>query len=457
MANESIKINEYCYSLVLKKFTEGVNLEQAGCVARWSPNNLRRIIISPDGVLLQYFTTSGAHTNKLLQPVVFKDRNKCSQCFIDGKYKPIVSMLVGKRICSSLEEIIYLTKSSSGLQLPETELRLQELVERSKVQSSEKELLDNIGDRFVRLRALIFMDLSMQELTSDKEFSKNVKNPLFLFADDDYFKGKVIKVYDIHKNDWWNHTRLRPQYYGLDAEGGSLSTYFDRVKNIKQTEEHDNKLKSIKEKGVSEKIDKFRPALNEVESKCKLIYNYFKTIAGLSEISLAFPAEVSKDGWQTIRPDFKGVEELRYIKTGAESGSKIFYKGLRGFGVDVEYESQTSITMENLNNDIRIVKSINLSIDEYCINLFKACYSKLVNYNNLICEDIVKENSDIRTLVSCIPKIQNLNMQEKDEEISKVADSIDKTGLTIKIKYIESILDFALYIADFFERKGEHE
>lgn len=51
MANESIKINEYCYSLVLKKFTEGVNLEQAGCVARWSPNNLRRIIISPDGVL----------------------------------------------------------------------------------------------------------------------------------------------------------------------------------------------------------------------------------------------------------------------------------------------------------------------------------------------------------------------------------------------------------------------
>lgn len=455
MGNENVKPGEYCYNIALSKFTEGVNLQQEGVIAKWSPNNLRRIFISPDGIILQYFTTSEAHTSRLVQPVVFKDNRRCQECFYDEKYKPIVSMLVGKRICSCLEEIIYLTRSTSGRQLPESELRLQELVERSKVQSNETELLKNISDRFVRLRALIFMDLTMQELTSDPEFSKNIKNGAFLFADDDYFRGKAVKIYDIHENDWWQHTRLRPQYYSLDAEGSPLSSYFNKVREIKQVEARENRLSSINAKGVSEKLEKFEPMLHDVEFKCKLMYKYLKNLAGLDEISPAFPVELSKDGWQSIRPDFNNVENLEYVKTGKEKGDKIFYKGLTGFGIDIKDKPNKGVTLDELNNDIKIVRAINLAIDEYCVELFKRCYEKLIDFNSMIGRDIVRNDKDVRKLCDYIPKIYNLKTQGIDNDINEIVNSTGQCGLTIKTRISACIVKFAMYTADFFKEVKE--
>lgn len=451
MGNDNIKAGEYCYNLVISKFTEGVNLDNSSnnFVTGWSPNNLRRIFISPDGVILQYFTTSGAKVNRLVQPVLFKDDRKCMECFYDEKYKPIVSMLVGKRICSSLEEIIYLTASVHGRQLPERELMLQELVERSKVQSNEAELLKNISDRFVRLRALIFLNITMKELTSLQQFSSNIKNGAFMFADDEYFRGTAVKIYDLHKNDWWKHTRLRPQYYSLDAEGTSLTSYFEKVREIKSSEEKENKLSSIKEKAAEEKLNKYENLVKSVEMKCKEMFKYMMGIGKMKEISPAFPIIFTRDTWQSINPDFRNIENKVYVKTGKESGSKIFYKGLLGFSVDIKDKPNGGVSSEELDNDIKVLKAVNYAMDAYCIKVYESCVNSIKAYNPLIYKDLLKDKIEWDLFIE-LRFVRNLEASDLSEDLAKYFNSTGTVGITLKDKFYKDMIKFAYYVANFF-------
>ena len=451
MSNDNVKAGEYCYNLVMSKFTEGVHLDNSSnnFVEGWSPNNLRRIFISPDGVILQYFTTSGAKINRLVQPVLFKDDRRCMECFYDEKYKPIVSMLVGKRICSSLEEIIYLTASAHGRQLPERELRLQELVERSKVQSNEEELLKNISDRFVRLRALIFLNITMQELTSLQQFSSNIKNGAFMFADDEYFRGTAVKIYDLHKNDWWKHTRLRPQYYGLDAEGTSLTSYFERVREIKSSEEKENKLSNIKEKAAEDKLNKYENLVKSVEMKSKEIFKHMVGVSKMNEVSPAFPFNFIRDDWQSINPDFRSIDDKTYVKTGRESGSKIFYKGLLGFSIDIKDKPNGGVSLEELNNNIKLLKAINYAMDEYCIRLYEACVNSVKEYNPMIYKDLLGKKINWDLIIE-LRYVRNLSSSKLSDDLSKYCNSTGTVGITLKDKIYKEMVNFAYYVANFF-------
>ena len=108
-----------------------------------------------------------------------------------------------------------------------------------------------------------------------------------------------------------------------------------------------------------------------------------------------------------------------------------------------------------MNNDIKIVRAINLAIDEYCVELFKRCYEKLIDFNSMIGRDIVRNNKDVRKLCDYIPKIYNLKTQEIDNDINEIVNSTGQCGLTIKTRISACIVKFAMYTADFFKEVKE--
>lgn len=104
------------------------NLPKPSGYPGWSPNNVRRVIISPDGILIQYHTTVKAKlpSNRLVHIRLF-NVEEAMQALNSGKCKPMLQVLGKNRVYSAIEEIILLSKSDNGLYLLNSELNLQSI------------------------------------------------------------------------------------------------------------------------------------------------------------------------------------------------------------------------------------------------------------------------------------------------------------------------------------------
>lgn len=237
--------SSYCYDLVASKINIGaesaIALGGNSQIMGWSPNNIRRLVVSPDGFLVQYHTNSADTKNrKLIDIVLFRDRSKLEKCFSSSGYKPMVTTLVGSRICSSVEEIVYLTKQGeSGLVLPRSEADVNKLVTGYK--SSLGDIYTVLGSRFVRLKSLITLNLTLQEFY--KTYGGNLKENMTQLSDIEAI-GKSSKTI---KEIWWKSTYLRGTHYTPDVEGGVLDRHFSAILESKEKELRDAKLASIKQ------------------------------------------------------------------------------------------------------------------------------------------------------------------------------------------------------------------
>lgn len=232
--------NMYCYDMVSRKVNVGAEnfLGETGnnTIRNWSPNNIRRLIVSAEGFIVQYFTI--AKNPRLVEPVMFRDIEKVRECFSSPNYKPMVQTLIGSRICSSVEEIVYLTKPNQwGMSLPASELDIRSLLSSHK--SSTTDAVKGVGERFVRLSGLTILNMGLQEFY--KTFSSSLVKSDFQLSGLDAMKGNTTKVH----SDWWNHTYLRPNFYSLDADGGKLSNYFSRLKEEFTLKEREQKLAKL--------------------------------------------------------------------------------------------------------------------------------------------------------------------------------------------------------------------
>ena len=231
-------IGAYCYDLALSK------VQFSSDTSKFSPNNVRRIFISGDGVLVQSFidTGSGKFKQCTFNPT------KAFNCFCDKGYKPIVQCLVDL-VCSNLEEIVFCTKSSSGTNLNQAELNLSALL-KGYSGSLSPDLSKSLLGRFPRFREIVMFNGLLSDvlsLTKDSNFGKSVKT----FSDYISEKG-LLYVQQLNNESWFAHHRLRPQHYLLDVQGGSLSKYFDSVKSAVEKSEKESKISEMNTKRFAE-------------------------------------------------------------------------------------------------------------------------------------------------------------------------------------------------------------
>jgi hypothetical protein len=202
-----------------KGITEGV-------ISKFSPNNVRRVVLGLDGIYVQFYVSPvNFKAKEQFVPITFTEQLG-TELSAESKSTPITKVLrgdsrslFGSRVFSSVEEIIVLSSSPEVQGYLLDNHGLDWFLDPSRKQTVESS--------FKRLRAVGLVEDSV----TCKEFVENHREQI----NDSY--GLILRDTELNYvgalfNDdlYYTHTALRPQYYEMDEEGGALWNYFQEVK-----------------------------------------------------------------------------------------------------------------------------------------------------------------------------------------------------------------------------------
>jgi hypothetical protein len=240
-------------------------------IENWSPNNLRRLYISPNTIIVEYYVTEKKKTPRLKEyidvredfRVEYENLKAAHSNGLPIQYTPLLSALVntkvGKsvRIFSSIEEIIFF--GGYPVELAGLDRNLDVLVGKSKANSGNTEdMIELLKSRFVRLNNIsIFPTITNEEemktiIESCKPFGALVSKKAFEL-------GHTPTCLMVNK-DWWKGRYLRAKDYRMDETGSRLYNYF--VDNINEQnallEKRERNAMYTKLKGDLDLLDKDR-------------------------------------------------------------------------------------------------------------------------------------------------------------------------------------------------------
>ena len=197
-----------------------------GIISKFSPNNVRRVVLGLDGIYVQFYVSPvNFKAKEQFVPITFTEQLGL-ELSMGSKSTPITKVLrgdsrslFGSRVFSSVEEIIVLSSS------PEVQGHLLDNHGLDWfLDPSRKQIVES---SFKRLRAVGLVEDSI----TCKEFVENHREQI----NDSY--GLILRDTELNYvgalfNDdlYYTHTALRPQYYEMDEEGGALWNYFQEVK-----------------------------------------------------------------------------------------------------------------------------------------------------------------------------------------------------------------------------------
>lgn len=247
-----------------------------GIISKFSPNNVRRVVLGLDGIYVQFYVSPvNFKAKEQFVPITFTEQLGL-ELSAESKSTPVTKVLrgdsrslFGSRVFSSVEEIIVLSSSPSVQGYLLENHGLDWFLDPSRKQTVEAS--------FKRLRVVGLVEDSI----TCKEFVDSYREQI----NDPY--GLILKDTDLNYvgalfNDdlYYLHTALRPQYYEMDEEGGVLWNYFQEVK--KGTPKS---TKSVEIKDIGDGFLK--------DSDLTLVNNFLGLVRVLeeyqSEISAQFP------------------------------------------------------------------------------------------------------------------------------------------------------------------------
>lgn len=329
----------------------------------WTPNNIKRLIISPDMVIVQLHTHT-TFIKKQFQP------NKYAQCIYDPKYKTMVSVLgsTGNNVCSHVEEIIYCLQGVSGGCLHSSEADLRAIVSSSKVSASQEQLVKIIGDRFKRLYGVVYFQGNIQQLVNSYG-NRMLKDAEFHVADETSGISSVL----IHKNDWYKGYFFRPATYPADSESGLLYRKLHKLEV-----DIDAKISKAKSDAARESY------LGELRVKAEKEVGMFKGVftccqrVGIMALKKDTSSWVSKTYLSNMDSSFKNITSFRGVSIVDvldlfTSGNK---ESMKRMGM--QFLESKGDKKEELSNFITTIHACTLKMYE---NLLR-CYSQVINTLN---------------------------------------------------------------------------
>lgn len=261
------------YTALQTKLLKGLDLKgettsSNTLIRGWTPNNLRRLIISGEWVIVQYHVKDGKFTHKterfnlkhalqedigLMQMIAYQQTKV-------KEVKPITRVLTDGRVYSCLEEIIFVTDN------------YPELLLKNDVQYIQKAIKDS---SFKRLMYIGVYKGSMRDIEAFLQEQNGYHKELL--TESVAVAPNVDILYTGDKMDYWKHLPLRPQYYEMDKEAdgesikGVLRTHLERVRD-----REDDKLNAIKTKMYTE--ERVKEQLQEALPVFRETYTYIKEL-----------------------------------------------------------------------------------------------------------------------------------------------------------------------------------
>lgn len=247
-----------------------------GIISKFSPNNVRRVVLGLDGVYVQFYVSPvNFKAKEQFVPITFTEQLG-TELSAESKSTPITKVLrgdsrslFGSRVFSSIEEIIVLSSSPEVQGYLLDNHGLDWFLDPSRKQTVESS--------FKRLRAVGLVEDSVTCKEFVESHREQINDPYGLILRD----TELNYVGALFNDDlYYTHTALRPQYYEMDEEGGALWNYFQEVKKGAP-----KSTKTVETKDIGEGFLK--------ESDLTLVTNFLGLVRVLegyqSEISAQFP------------------------------------------------------------------------------------------------------------------------------------------------------------------------
>lgn len=249
-SKSDVSPERYCYSIAESA------VHYSNKVNEWTPNNIKRLIISPDMVVVQLHTYKRFITKQFIPA-------KYAVCVLQPKYKKMVSVLGGdgNNVCSHVEEIIYCLQGENGGYLHNEEADLRSILMRNSGASNEALLIKELGNRFKRLYAVCQYNGTIRQLINDVG-SRMLSDAEYHVANEGSVNATLI-----HKDDWYKGFFFRPANYPADKEGGKLFNHLHKISaDIMQ------RMESAKSEAAR------RTHLGEVDKKLQMELSQFKGV-----------------------------------------------------------------------------------------------------------------------------------------------------------------------------------
>lgn len=197
-----------------------------GIISKFSPNNVRRVVLGLDGIYVQFYVSPvNFKAKEQFVPITFTEQLG-TELSMGSKSTPITKVLrgdsrslFGSRVFSSVEEIIVLSSSPEVQGYLLDNHGLDWFLDSSRKQTVESS--------FKRLRAVGLVEDSITCKEFVESHREQINDPYGLILRD----TELNFVGALFNDDlYYTHTALRPQYYEMDEEGGALWNYFQEVK-----------------------------------------------------------------------------------------------------------------------------------------------------------------------------------------------------------------------------------
>ena len=295
----------------------------------FSPNNIRKLIVSPDGVIAFYHISVdgyGKVRTSSFKPELLRSAQQSEL------YQPLFSVLYADRICASIEEVIIIPKSNSGESCfyYEKDTNASGLIKSYKKSDGSTDTNKLIESRYKRLYAF-----SIYAGTLD-EFKRNLSTtkiqPNTMFCEQDWFGASAIKSY-FHKDDWYTGYGSSASFYVMDAVGGKLNSHFKTVAEKMAFLEKESRYRKSAEDYTND-IDEFKKTVKDFE--------IFLTVSG----SVYTQTKTAQDviplfsGITKLQPEITRTSLIDLRKMGVKELDS-YYKKLEPFFVFVDPTERT--------------------------------------------------------------------------------------------------------------------
>ena len=229
----------------------------------FSPNNIKRLIISPERVdVFYHIAVKGRLSSSvMLNPEVVR------QVTSRDDYKPVMSVLYADRICASIEEIIILSKGNC---FSNQDMDFQSMIKGyTRVSGDIREM---IKQRYKRFRAFCVIDMSYNE------FINAVKNSgkFECICDLDFVKNGNIVSFNTDA-DWYKNYGSTGQFYILDRAGSPLNNHFKELIEKHEKSAKDDAIAKMRKERLGGLTEEWEKYFKEYKSAIKA----YATVAGI--------------------------------------------------------------------------------------------------------------------------------------------------------------------------------
>ena len=343
----------------------------------WSPNNVRRLIISPDKITVQWHVGVNGATSKS----VGLDITKYVSAVTSAEYKSILGLLAGEgregRVCSNIEEIVICVLSAQPQFAGRPLINAKDADYKTLVLPSSISKYGSVEGalkaRFGRLRGVVYLKCTYDEFSNliirNPEVKWNSQD--YVLVDEPLLRDKLYApIHKLNTTDWWKSVTLRAQDargtgYAFDEEGGQLSTCLRSYKEKRQKLEDEARKKAALDASNKKVLDstgadkKYLAAVQRLHTTvkyCRLLVEAFgkhpseeakaipETISWIRTIPQIIGNVVFAPQFRPRLVDFDGAlsKDTEFTSLAAKNGVEfVKEKDAQGNGITAKYAFAT--------------------------------------------------------------------------------------------------------------------